>query len=424
MKSYYKKSITLLPKKIRMPVLILLLQNTTIFFADIVQSMMGIQFICLCLYIIYLILNKKSLRLFPNLSVWSIYIGIVAINYIIGGDRNFIAAFLICNICMFIMLQIPDLVFYEIKIIKVFSCIHLLSSLVVYIFPHIYIDSLFRRLLRSNANANYSWRVISNLNAGITTQPGLNAIFLAILMMVCAVELIETNKNRIWNIILFVASFVMVFSTGKRSVLFMIIPVIVLYYILIHYNRIKRITTRRFQKFLILIIGVFLGGYWILNVSGAVRIILDKIMYLSSIKDISNGRFEIWSIAWDMFLSNPILGIGFKSIYAIHGIDVHNTYLQILTESGVIGFTVFIIGLMYILKSSRVNVIKANICKDRKFIKVSGFGYMLILFLVLYGLVGNTFIDYTPVMLFCMSLVMTLFKKGEYSSDKHNNTRV
>lgn len=69
-------------------------------------------------------------------------------------------------------------------------------------------------------------------------------------------------------------------------------------------------------------------------------------------------RILLWQSAWDLFLNNPILGIGFDNfvvlnamtpsfpiVRALGGADlyVHNIYLEILAETGVVGFFVFIL---------------------------------------------------------------------------------
>lgn len=67
--------------------------------------------------------------------------------------------------------------------------------------------------------------------------------------------------------------------------------------------------------------------------------------------DISSGRFHFWSVAWKIFLANPILGTGLDSFGAaftrfdtqngsLRVEQAHNDYLQILSDGGIIGFVI------------------------------------------------------------------------------------
>lgn len=54
-----------------------------------------------------------------------------------------------------------------------------------------------------------------------------------------------------------------------------------------------------------------------------------------------SGRLETWKATWNLFLSHPILGVGFRTHEALLKINssAHNGYLALLAEIGVIGFT-------------------------------------------------------------------------------------
>ncbi|MDP4552607.1 O-antigen ligase family protein [Alkalihalobacillus macyae] len=72
----------------------------------------------------------------------------------------------------------------------------------------------------------------------------------------------------------------------------------------------------------------------------------------SRISDFSNdggsGRFVLWERAWDYFTSHSLLGIGafnfpnYNEFYHGENIQVHNMFLDILSESGIIGFLLFV----------------------------------------------------------------------------------
>lgn len=65
--------------------------------------------------------------------------------------------------------------------------------------------------------------------------------------------------------------------------------------------------------------------------------------------DITSGRSHFWSIAWKVFLDHPFMGAGFDAFGAAFSRydtwngtfrveQVHNDYLQMLADGGVLGF--------------------------------------------------------------------------------------
>lgn len=66
-------------------------------------------------------------------------------------------------------------------------------------------------------------------------------------------------------------------------------------------------------------------------------------------EDVSSGRFHFWSVAWKIFLANPVIGSGMDSFgVAFTQFDTwsglfrveqaHNEYLQMLADGGLVGF--------------------------------------------------------------------------------------
>lgn len=79
-------------------------------------------------------------------------------------------------------------------------------------------------------------------------------------------------------------------------------------------------------------------------------------------KDISSGRFELYALAWNKFMENPVFGIGWgqfanvipEEFCHIHNgegsqviRDVHCIYLQFLCETGLVGFACIMFPICY-----------------------------------------------------------------------------
>ena len=96
-----------------------------------------------------------------------------------------------------------------------------------------------------------------------------------------------------------------------------------------------------FAVFIVILV-IFLGGADALLRSTGLQLAAD---------DISSGRLHFWSVAWQIFTANPILGAGMDAFgLAYTRFDTrngmfrveqaHNDYLQILVEGGVVGFAI------------------------------------------------------------------------------------
>jgi O-antigen ligase len=101
---------------------------------------------------------------------------------------------------------------------------------------------------------------------------------------------------------------------------------------------------------------VFLFGFVALGVGAA---ILANVLSPNHLTLNANGgqdivtRLVLWTIAVRLFLASPIFGIGYGNYVELYGsyvsipwipkgiLGVHNTYLQFLTETGIVGFTAF-----------------------------------------------------------------------------------
>jgi O-antigen ligase len=63
------------------------------------------------------------------------------------------------------------------------------------------------------------------------------------------------------------------------------------------------------------------------------------------------SRLLLWGTAWDYFIHSPVMGVGLGNFTHLYGSDlpflppgalaVHNTYLQFLAETGLVGFVAF-----------------------------------------------------------------------------------
>jgi O-antigen ligase len=97
------------------------------------------------------------------------------------------------------------------------------------------------------------------------------------------------------------------------------------------------------MRMTVTVLGVF--------VAPLVLLILSSYSERLSVIDPDAGRLLLWAAAWGMFLSSPILGVGYGNFresfdptqigFTLGAVDAHTLYLQLLSETGVIGCILF-----------------------------------------------------------------------------------
>ena len=204
----------------------------------------------------------------------------------------------------------------------------------------------------------------------------------------------KLNKYIIQSVVVMLA----LMMTGKRTLFIIPIVVALIYVILFSKN----------NKFIKLAgVGLGIAGAVIIAYTTipAATLIIDRM--LNSGGDVLSGRETFWNYAMEMFHRHPIIGEGFLSFndYAFNqgfryygerwNYQAHNVYLQLLGETGIIGFSLIAI-LIILIITKAISIAKHNL----NFWDVC-LVYWIVLFGV-YSLTGNTL--YYP----CQMIILVL----------------
>ena len=134
----------------------------------------------------------------------------------------------------------------------------------------------------------------------------------------------------------------------------------------------------------------------------------------------------MWAIAIDYFKQNPIIGLGWGRFSAVnlHEWKAHNIYLQLLAETGILGFVVF----AFFFISTLING-----WQYLKWIRINGktmdgneelhmmFSIAMQIFFLLYGITGNPLYDketYVPYYMACAITSYYVNNRRRLSEDK------
>lgn len=166
------------------------------------------------------------------------------------------------------------------------------------------------------------------------------------------------NKSFIFAIlsILNLVYDIQIFLHGSRGCA---ISILTLFFLLLIFNLTKRksITAIKYK----LIIGTLILVILIINFVtvmdffkqtlssfGISASTLDKLFSLVQRGDVSNGRNEIYKIAFDGFLGKPLFGNGFDSFDYYTGLEYpHNFVIQLLYDLGIIGVMIIFVPFLF-----------------------------------------------------------------------------
>ena len=258
-------------------------------------------------------------------------------------------------------------------------------------------SSQYSRLIRWTRRTSYY------IVPGFANQTSFNACHFVYgigYLLSCRIggKKIESKK---W--LVFIVLFMCLVLTNKRAhFLFLFLSLAIAYYATgDSKQKGKRILILVLIGFVLLIILYYL----IYKVNIGVFIKLRNMFSLmNDDEDVMSGRNVLSGIAWETFLQNPLFGIGWEkypSMPVSRGMHTHNIYLELLCETGIVGFTVFAAFFGYALYTAFRNCRRAKSQEEKT---SASFCLFMQIFFLLYGITGNPLYDppyYIPYFIIC-----------------------
>lgn len=280
---------------------------------------------------------------------------------------------------------------------------------------------------------------MSGFHAGFANHYSENAMYIIPCLFICISKfLTEYRKKKIIYLFGIIVSGFALIATAKRAhVLFGAIAFMIAYYF---FDRRKKMS--RFFKLLVVIVTVFA----ILNILSlfvpTINMLFERFANIGVDQE-SNTRFKMWKLAIDNFKKSPLFGIGwfgYKYQYNIMLFDPlrraerygylnsHNVYLQLLCETGILGFGLIIWGGINIFKET-FNLLDEEIIDGYNIKEILFFSLIMQLFFWLYSLTGNCLYDtmfsfYTFASGLMMGCIISKSKLRRLSYEKDCNINI
>lgn len=286
-----------------------------------------------------------------------LYIFSIFLIFIIYMFRNkqLINDFLSCTLYLLVFLMMLILQFSDrwikipYKIVNFFTLEHVIGTFFVFLFPGVY-ENYFLPIFKSSSGyADLINQIHGNMNAGFTGNYGANSNYLTLGFIVLFSKCIANKKFKKTDLVMLIVILLAIFMTGKRGPVVFGVITIIIEYLFINKSKIP-------SKIFKLSLGGIIIGILLVIVSNFVPSIALVYDRLFNSTDILNGREQLYNYALKLFNDHTFFGIGWGNFKYYYGsyynsaqlLNVHNVYLQLLCETGIIG-TIIIV--FYMIKS-------------------------------------------------------------------------
>lgn len=273
---------------------------------------------------------------------------------------------------------------------------------------------------------------IELMNHGYGIPIAGSVVYVSYLIMLCIsiivlfilnkdFSIINNRKCIIYVMVLLVAQFLV----GRRGELIALLITILILYILSNEKDIRK----KVKRLLIVLFVLFIGGLvvnvlikngYLSRLAKMNEQILSGVDSYDDLNGLSTNRINLWMMAIETFKTSPIFGIGlgrFRSdINLDTSINVHNTYLQFLCESGIVGFVLLVIPIAILYIDTYKTFRKYFKCKNlKKSIKVSiGISFCIQTYFGILNFIDPAFYKSFYSFVYAISIILLEFSKKEF----------
>lgn len=419
-----KKENALMPKQhiVKLPQLALCAYVCMAFLLHLFTSQLSGTAYCLTLaFLVIVFVVTKPVILFgmprSYLFAWIAALAVLVYNYIFRLRHAVVlidASVLMLGFLIILFFSKDSALYTEtFSVIKFMALFFAVGVLIQGLLPSVY--RVIIRVFPSNLQASLS----NNLSdtgklQGFTTNPGFAAGYIVSgIFAFLSFTLRDKRGLRRKFIPIFLLTIALIL-TGKRGhFLFMVITIAI---VRILPERGTKQLKKMWSGLMIALAAVvlfFLFQDALAQIS-LIRRYIVTVQGLLSGEDVSSGRYRLTAWALHLFQENPVVGIGwsvFRTTTAGNAtvkklLDTHNVYLQLLCETGIIGFTVFASVFLLswnLARNGYCACIRSNDPRLLKWAPVLLFSFSFQTFFLLYSLSGNPLYDQFYQILYALS---------------------
>lgn len=271
----------------------------------------------------------------------------------------------------------------------------------------------------------FAWRILGTWNydaGGMALSISLSAY---IIVFGIGAFLFFKQKNSVCYMLSVIFCFIALVFTDKRTIMLIALGLVLFVYFI---NCRQKTRVRRILLIPILVIcfvGFSIWFYRTYGTGNAIGRIIETLVNVSEQKDISNSRNDIHNVAWKLWRESTYtrwFGIGwteFKQNFTLfqNTSQVHNIYLQLLCETGIIGLITFMSTQLICLLSS-LHLFIRLFSEDSSRRNLIGFSVTGQLIFGIYGFTGNPLYDSTCYLMYFMMITILIVVRRSYRLER------
>lgn len=306
-----------------------------------------------------------------------------------------------------------DTLWHWLKGISVFEAIGVFLQLLT---PGLYY-SIMALILPGDVVASIRNRFLTGYYTGFSREVSFTMFLIVIGLGRYLYDSDFKHNRKNWIIILFLVAALIV--SGKRATLLFFVTT----YFLIQF--IKSDSKIKILKYTLMVIAgmalLRLTYPWWSKIPAFARVnVFIKYFTSNDIIGMTSGRTVIYENAISLWDSNKWFGIGWGNFkYSInqsqwyYGFDVHNCFIQILCETGIIGLFFYSVIIIISIVNSIRGILIYKCSNDKKAFKLAIYCSYVQLFFILYSLTEPILYEYTDYVVFflCYNCSNLLVKK-------------
>ena len=348
-------------------------------------------------------------RIPPLLALW-----IVSITWVITTlNISYIIKYVFAILLLYCFYKKKESGMYLVNGLVVVGIIFAGATFLFYFFPNIYLNSVVPKL----ADYLKETAVImmrTNRYPGLTGHYSTNGTYLAIgfgaviSIIFCKAGEKKKNFNYLIVCLLILGALLLI---GKRAhLVFSVAAAFGVYWLSNDRDKVNRLI-----KLLRIVLVAAILFVIMVNQIPALSNTFNRFSETADSGDFLMSRGLFYAEAISQFKSHLLLGCGWKQMVNLLAHDVHNIYIQLLAETGLVGFSfytiLFVSGLLMAVRLVKMAASSSSeSIVDKKLIFFAAY-YMF--FFILYGFTGNPLYDEQPFYLLMISYGILLFYSRE-----------